>query len=192
MSFQADDRGKIGQSSYWLHFGGYVLGAVLLIGLGAYQLVEHHYAAGILTILVVVPLGIYFRVIMMRRCRDIGWPVILPWLLTIMSAFIGGFWGFLGAVSHNASMTAPFTFGALSSFLDFVLVIVLGCMPSKTDYNFDSYNFDPRGLPQAPLPRDDEALFHAPPRMARPIASAAPIQPRPTPRQPGVFGRRGL
>jgi len=191
MSFHVDDRGRIGQSSYWLHFGGYILGVMLLFAVCAYQVVTAHYVTAIIAFLTIAPLSIYFPVIMMRRCRDIGWPVILPWLPMIASAVNGAVWSFYGLRTHQFHPTGSISISALVGGFDLVLQIVLGCMESKGGGGYFGDDFDPRSLPQAPLPYNPEASFRA---KAHPLPAAAPIQPRaPTgPRSPSGFGRRGL
>jgi uncharacterized membrane protein YhaH (DUF805 family) len=191
MSFHADDRGKIGQSSYWLHFGGYVLGMAVLMAVCLYQAITLHVVTAIVAFLAIIPLTIYFRVIMMRRCRDIGWPVILPWLPMILSGVNGAVWGFAGLKAHSFTPGGPMSLNVLVGGFDFVLQIVLGCMASKPGGGSFGEDFDPRGLPQAPRPHDDAAPFRS---TAQPLAAPLPIEPRipMTPRHPGGFGRRGL
>ena len=65
-------KGRIGQSQYWAMFALYF---VAVLGLGAfaiYSLVTLSFGQAIGSFLLIAPLGIYFRVVMMRRCRDIG------------------------------------------------------------------------------------------------------------------------
>ncbi|WP_343612181.1 hypothetical protein [Novosphingobium sp.] len=188
MSFHADERGKIGQSSYWLHFGGYILGILLLIAVCVYQVFTAHYVTAIIAFLAIGPLSIYFRVIMMRRCRDIGWPVILPWLPMIVSGVNGAAWSFYGLRTHHFSSTGSISISALVGGFDLVLQIVLGCIESKAAGGSFGDDFDPRGLPQAPRPYDDDAPFRT---ATQPLSAAQPRTPT-GPRHPGGFGRRGL
>jgi hypothetical protein len=77
--FARDEGRYIGQSQYWARFAVFMIGVPVLLGFGIYSLVTRDYGIGVLSILAVFPLSIWFRFVMMRRCRDIGWPVFLPW-----------------------------------------------------------------------------------------------------------------
>ena len=133
MSFQMRDSGRVGQSAYWMYFGiNIVLCAALLFG-GIAAMLMGSIGVGILCILLVMPLGIYFRVIMMRRCRDIGWPIFLPWLSIGFAMVFGVIIGLqLGA--HAVPPSPLFALPTIVNLLDFVLTIAIGCMPSRGAY----------------------------------------------------------
>ncbi|MBU6268645.1 MAG: DUF805 domain-containing protein [Sphingomonadales bacterium] len=207
MSFEADQSGRIGQPGYWMWFGVTMIGTVLLLVGGVMQLFRGSWGSGILCILAVLPLSIWFRVIEMRRCRDIGWPAALPWIMLGMQ-FLSGFMmrpsqmvTGAGAMPGAGMLAAP----ALLGLADFVLMIVLGCIAGKADdWSVFDDDFDPAGLPQAPRAHPDDLAATAPQakayRMPRaidePLLEARPVAPprvmRPVPglRPAGGFGRK--
>src|SRR6478752_3315858 len=80
MGFEVEGHGQVSQGKYWAFFGANMISIpVLLVG-GLVALLHGSPGAGLLMIAAILPIGIYWRVIMMRRCRDIGWPAFLPWL----------------------------------------------------------------------------------------------------------------
>jgi hypothetical protein len=92
---------------------------------------------------------------MMRRCRDIGWPIFLPWsaqALQFLMVFLlftsGGLSGGMGAARTVSSGSL------LIGFADFVLVIVLGCVRSRhvdVDYA-EVFGGEPAALRAHPSP----------------------------------------
>src|SRR5690242_17741471 len=90
MAFEANRAGRVSQSRYWMMFGINMIAVLLLLMGGVVAIVGRMYPLGLLMIGAIFPLGIYWRVIMMRRCRDIGWPPSLPWIsfgLQMMASF---------------------------------------------------------------------------------------------------------
>src|SRR3989337_692291 len=111
MGFPSDSSGRVSQGKYWALFGTYMIAVPVLLfgGLGA--MVQGSIGLGLLLIIAIVPLGIYWRVIMMRRCRDIGWPAFLPWVVFGLQ-FASSFGLQLGSVAGATpgailSMLAP-------------------------------------------------------------------------------------
>ena len=130
MAYTVSDRGRVGQSTYWAYFGGFIVLTVILIAVAIDAVINFSFGTAIVCALLVLPLGIYFRVIMMRRCRDIGWPASLPWV------FVGA--GIVVNMFARASLTggAMPTSGAMFlplivNLADFVFSIVIGCFPTK-------------------------------------------------------------
>ena len=77
----ASSQGRVSQGRYWATFGVTMIGVpALLIG-GIVAMAKGSFLLGLLMIATILPLGIYWRVTMMRRCRDIGWPAATPWVL---------------------------------------------------------------------------------------------------------------
>lgn len=156
MSFSVQDPGRVGQSTYWMYFGGnIVLGALLLIG-GLYSIFTGSFVTGIVMMLLLLPMGIYFRVIMMRRCRDIGWPAFLPWLPFIAMIAIGGSMG-LGGVPSALAASPSLALRSLGlvnfiSLADFIFMIVIGCIGSKGYYGSPGGGYgDPATANYAPV-----------------------------------------
>lgn len=130
--------GRVGQSRYWTVFGiNMVLMPVLLFG-GLYALFNGEYATGLVAIVLIVPLGIYFRVTMMRRCRDIGWPAFLPWMFFVVPIVLGVFGGIgqLGGQAPTAASLPMLGLPLIVSIGDFVFSIVIGCIKTKEDADY--------------------------------------------------------
>jgi uncharacterized membrane protein YhaH (DUF805 family) len=122
--------GRVGQSRYWAFFGANMLLVPLMLGFGLYQIITGSFASGIVTILLIAPLGLYFRVIMMRRCRDIGWPAFLPWAFFGAQFFVyfaGPAGAMVGGMPSMSVLLLPMVLG----LADFVFTVVLGCMRSR-------------------------------------------------------------
>jgi hypothetical protein len=178
----------IGQSGYWARFAVFMIGAPVLIGFGIYSLFTGDYGLGLISILAVFPLSIWFRFVMMRRCRDIGWPVFLPWsaqglqFLVFFMLFSGG-----GLSGDGLSAAKTLSSGSmLIGLADFVLIIALGCFASRqADVDYadvfggdpddawarparpatprmpTSYGADPSDYPDAARAREDAAIARA-------------------------------
>ena len=130
MGFPHDTPGRASQSKYWTLFGLYMIAVpALLIG-GVVSMVQGSWVLGLLLIVGVIPLGIYWRVIMMRRCRDIGWPAFLPWLI-FGGQFAAGFGLQIGAVSGTAPGWSMVALPLVLGLVDFVFSIVIGCIGSR-------------------------------------------------------------
>jgi uncharacterized membrane protein YhaH (DUF805 family) len=191
----------VGQSKYWTQFLINFVAVISLLALAIVSLMSGSWGVAILAFLAIAPVGIWFRVVMVRRCRDIGWPTFLPWLL------------FGGGVAFNVlriggGSAAAFEQGSLSSvamlpllvgLVDFGFMVTIGCIASKQqDY---AGVFDDGAVPATPGSsqpagaqdaRWDAAIAAA--LAAREGADAAPAQrpvaPRPALGRPGGFGRR--
>ena len=161
MSFPVERPGQVDQGAYWVFFGAtMILIPGLLVGGGAAML-HGSLGTGLLMVAAIVPIGLYWRVIMMRRCRDIGWPAFLPWL----------FFGLVSVASYSAMhrlhgvrygaapslsvLSIPLVMG----FADFALSIVIGCVRSKEPFDYaaalreasQSYQSKPSSQPSQPL-----------------------------------------
>jgi uncharacterized membrane protein YhaH (DUF805 family) len=133
---------RVDRSAYWGYFGAaFILPILFLIG-GIYSIFNGSYMLGILAILAIVPINIYFRVIMMRRCRDIGWPSWLPWV-TFAALFLTSYSAIGGAIRGDMPSFGSFGLFNLFSIIDFGLMIAIGCVQSKTwtmpEYSPDDY-----------------------------------------------------
>lgn len=152
------------QSSYWTQFAINFVAVLGLLACSIYSLFSGHWGLALLAFLLVVPVGIYFRVVMMRRCRDIGWPPALPWLF-----FGGGILGNMGRItagSAAALKTGMLGLPLLIGLADFVFMIVIGCIASKRQDYAAVFEEDPRsGAFQPATRRSEPALspaHHAP------------------------------
>ena len=190
MSFQMQESNRVGQSAYWMYFGiNMVLGVALLFG-GIAAIITGNIGIGTMCLLAILPMGIYFRVIMMRRCRDIGWPTFLPWLPMGFAMLCGAIIGAqIGA--HSVPSAPLLVLPSIVNLLDFAMIIVIGCMPGQSrqiDYVDDpdyfakairAHAFDgqPAAVARAAGPRRPDPA---------PAPAPAPATQRPVP----GFGRK--
>jgi len=218
MGFQVERPGQVGQGTYWLFFAvTMILTPALLFG-GSAALLHGNVGTGLLMIFAILPIGIYWRVIMMRRCRDIGWPAFLPWL-SFGLQFVASYSMMhslqsarYGAAPAPSLMSMPLLLG----LADFAFAIVIGCIRTKEIFNYEavfgdrSESYDPRVTssllrsPQlSPAPsegsdRYDDAIARALEAYRRgeslvgaPAPAPAPGAARSEPPRPaGGFGRR--
>jgi uncharacterized membrane protein YhaH (DUF805 family) len=130
--------GRVGRTDYWIWFGLTIVTNLALLGFGIYEIVSGGILFGIMLLLLVFPLGIYFRVIMMRRCRDINWPAFLPWVLFGLGMVVNLFFAPRPSVTHQVSIT-PFLLPLFISLLDFLFTIVIGCIPTAVStFNYET------------------------------------------------------
>lgn len=132
-------QGRVSQSQYWTAFGINVVACLFLAVSGFTLIISGSIVAGFLLILCVIPVGIYFRVIMMRRCRDIGWPPSLPWIMLGVGFFANAANILGGGRADAAEITAASVFGLplIVGLLDFALMIVMGCIRGRgSDQNY--------------------------------------------------------
>lgn len=146
-------KGRVGQSQYWTMFGIYFAAVIGLGGFAIYSLVSLNFGLAIGSLLLIAPLGIYFRVVMMRRCRDIGWPAFLPWaffVIPIVLNFVGlGSLGSAGGV--DAFAISALMVPVVLSLLDLGFAIVIGCIRSKDEGGEDYARiFGDEGQPARP------------------------------------------
>ncbi|MGB7654423.1 MAG: hypothetical protein WBL74_02975 [Novosphingobium sp.] len=142
MGYEYQGKPVCSQSSYWTQFVINFVAVLGLLSLSIYSLFTGHWGVAIIAFLLMVPVGIYFRVVMMRRCRDIGWPPFLPWLF-----FGGGILGNMGRIT--AGSAAALRAGMLGlplmiGLADFVFMIVIGCIASKRQDYAVVFEDDPR------------------------------------------------
>ncbi|WP_156874140.1 hypothetical protein [Sphingorhabdus lutea] len=122
-----DEYAYVGRGEYWKYF--FTIGIVsigLLVGM-IFCLLSLELLLTLILGLALFSLGIYFRIIMARRCRDIGWPVELVWISC-------GFQIFLGFVTQKTfdpnimQDNPPSIFILLLVFSDLFLAIIIGCI----------------------------------------------------------------
>jgi|GEM_PF-2895888 len=155
MAIAGNNAGRVGQSRYWALFGVTIVAmAVLLVGAG-YAVLQRSYGLGLLMFSAIAPVGIYWRVIMMRRCRDIGWPAAAPWIISglqiALTLSLRSSQGAVGAAAGSA-----FLLVSLVGLADFVFTIVIGCIATKQPVDYDAIFGDGPGTPHRPQPRDGE------------------------------------
>jgi uncharacterized membrane protein YhaH (DUF805 family) len=220
MGFAVERRGQVDQGTYWAFFGGtMILIPALLFG-GAAAVLHGTFGTGLLMIAAILPVGIYWRVIMMRRCRDIGWPAFLPWL-SFGLQFVASYSAMHSlqvmryGVPPSASMLSM---PLVMAFADFAFSITIGCIRSKAVVDYAAVFGDAPGSygpgpssqaarsPGSPLLQPNSGGAEGRDRFDEAIARAleahrrgesiigSPPAPRPAqsdpPRRPGGFGRR--
>ncbi len=177
--------GRIGQTDYWIFFGVYFVLCIFLIVGSISALVNGSLGLALIAMLLIPVLNIWFRVIMMRRCRDIGWPTFLPWItfaLSFLSGFVGGASGGGAAAMLSGALIIPMILG----LIDFAFMIAIGCISSQSFSMPDARDYERlyRDLPQAPI---GYAEGKAELKDVR-FADDARAMPRPA----GGFGRRAV
>lgn len=193
-------QGRVSQPEYWLYFGCYVLisiGSLVSIFYFAAQL---RFAIALFAAMILMVSGLGFRVIEMWRCRDIGWPGSLPWLLFGSQFFLSIFAGITGM-----SLTAMIVLSIVLSVVDFGFAIVIGCLPTQRVQQVDVNTYKPidysgfkrndgsaavSDLNEIGRARLEQAQAQAQaPRPVATIVKPASVAPQP---QPVGFGRKGL
>lgn len=126
-------KGRVDRTQYWIWFGVYVVAVLGLIGFSLYSALTGDLVRAVTAILPLAPLGIYFRVIEMRRCRDIGWPAILPWLFFVIPIGVTFTIRASGIGSDITTAIAALAVPVLISLIDFIFSIVIGCIATKPE-----------------------------------------------------------
>lgn len=205
MTYYVEDKSRVGRSTYWMYYIGIAIGSVALYGWSIYELISMNFVPAIFGFIIPSILSIYFRVIAMRRCRDIGWPAFLPWVsmgLTMLCGAINGANAALNPTQALGVISASMIVAVLVGLADFVFLIVIGCLESADGGYADAFGgapYEPDDLPDTPHGYVDVMGRKAvPARPARPIPKSygedqtpAPATPQPA-IAPAVrgFGRR--
>jgi uncharacterized membrane protein YhaH (DUF805 family) len=203
MGFPVDGAGRVSQGKYWALFGAYMISVPVLMFAGVFAILGGSFLTGMVLMVAIIPLGAYWRVIMMRRCRDIGWPAFVPWLifgLQIVTSFTLTSGAGAGATPDLSMFLVPLVLGAV----DFVFMIVIGCIGTRRAVDYEDVFSGGSGRVEQTRPatagsdgpdRYDDAIARAleahrrgestlsPPPAARP----APVTPT---RAAVGFGRR--
>ena len=179
MGFAASMNGRIGIGPYWAYFIFHIVAILGLILTGVAMLFSGNWMAGILSFLAIIPVGLYFRVIMMRRCRDIGWPAWLPWAFFGANVMLSG-------IAFNGASSGIFSPGDIRSYLghmniismlDLLFMIVIGCISPK---QWSQPSYDPGIYPDAVCA--NPAIAYSAARESEILRSAS-MQSRPEPLQ---------
>lgn len=188
-------QGRVSQPEYWLYFAIYMMlsiGSLISIFYFAAQL---RISLTLFSAFVLFVGGLWFRVVEMWRCRDVGWPAAIPWLI-FAAQFLFGLIGGVSALSMVAMLIATLILG----FIDFVFAVGIGFLPTQEVRQVDPSNYTPidysgfkkpdgrqavSDLNETAMARIEKA--QAPKAAAVAIAPAAVIAP-----QRAGFGRKGL
>ena len=173
MSYTVNDPSRVGRLTYWMYYVGFMVLTWGMYGWAIYEYVKFNLIPIVFGFVAPFILSLYFRVIASRRCRDIGWPAFLPWvtwMLPVALGVLGGLQAGMQAGLHPgvppaaaiASMGAAMVLSMLMGLLDFVFLIVIGCLDSQeAGYDPDfGHRYDPRDMPQAPRRGLDGAPVH--------------------------------
>lgn len=136
MAFPVNDGTRVSRGRYWTLFFVNMVAIIVLIGISLGSVASEAWALAIIAFLLIVPVGLYFRVVMMRRCRDIGWPPALPWItfgLGIFASFIN-----FGSVASMdpAVLMGSMGLSSLVSLVDFGLMITLGVVKRRSEMDY--------------------------------------------------------
>ena len=199
MSFDVEDRSRIGRSTYWLYYVGTTVAFWAMTAWAVYQLLKLDTIPIVFGLIAPTALYFYFRVIAMRRCRDIGWPAFLPWLivgLIFVCSFVAALKDGVRPEPSLETLDAPTVITALLGVTDFVFLIVIGCLGSARP-DLDAFGEGPlnrRQLPDNAQGYVDVMGRTVADRPAKPLPEAfgndaEPVRTQPGP-PPGGFGRR--
>ncbi len=131
---------RVDQAEYWIWFGGTLVLTMTFFGVGAYRVWWGDALTGVLLLLLTLPLTIYFRVIMMRRCRDINWPASLPWLL-LGAGFLAGLIPGMEVRTATQASAAVLALPTILCLTDFIFMIAIGCISSASSFDYETeYN----------------------------------------------------
>lgn len=136
MAFPVNDGTRVRRGRYWTLFFVNMVAIIVLIGISLGAVANEAWALAIIAFLLIVPVGLYFRVVMMRRCRDIGWPPALPWItfgLGIFASFIN--FGSVASMDPSVLM-GSMGLSSLVSLADFGLMIALGAVKGRSDMDY--------------------------------------------------------
>ncbi len=147
MAYPESEGARVNRSRYWLMFFVTMVASIVLIGVSIGAFANGSIGLGIIAFLLIAPLNIYFRVIMMRRCRDIGWAPALPWI-TFGLGIVASVFSFGSMATLDPTIILGGSgFSMLVSLADLVLMIALGSVRGKPqmDYRevFDGYDRQP-------------------------------------------------
>jgi hypothetical protein len=108
--------------------------AALLAG-GFMAIFSGSFFLGVLLLIAIAPVGIYFRVVMMRRCRDIGWPAALPWIFFGAGMLVS--FGTLSQMFGSRGELPSLGLSWLVSLADLVFMVVIGCIAGRSGQGID-------------------------------------------------------
>lgn len=126
---------QIGRSAYWLRIVVLFVAMMALLAFAFGAFVTGNFGTALLCVALFLPAGIYFRIVQMRRCRDIGWPAFLPWvifgvlLLNTASTF--------SDVNSASQLMTGSAMSMVLSLADFVFMVVIGCIAGRSDAGRD-------------------------------------------------------
>lgn len=161
MSFGAEDKSRIGQSAYWMYFGAQIVVSLALFGGMIAAVASARYSYIVLCFALLGIMGIYFRVIMMRRCRDIGWPAAVPWISfgVIVLAQAATISSILSGSRAPSISALPL----IASLADFGIIIAIGCFGSKHSSVAYVFEDQPHTVAASRQPAQPE-IMREPPR----------------------------
>lgn len=205
MTFTVEDNSRVGRSTYWMYYIGITVTTWAMYAWAIYEVLKLETIPIVFGLIAPTILSIWFRVIAMRRCRDIGWPAFLPWLtigLIVVCSIFSGMQAGFHPEAALATMGVTMILSGLLGFADFVFLIVIGCLDSAGGGYADAFAggpYEPEDLPDSPHGYVDVmGRSAAPARPARPLPKSygeeeAPVAAAPQPAlAPAVrgFGRR--
>ena len=177
MSSYVNDQSRVGRLTYWMYYVGIMVLTWAMYGWGIYEFVKLNLVPIVFGFIAPTILSIYFRIIAMRRCRDIGWPAYLPWLtisLLVACGVISGLQAGLHPGSSLGTIGVSVMLGGVLGLADFIFLIVIGCVGGADtgDDSFEGGHFDRQTLPSAPRGYVSGLDSYARNQRARPMPQA--------------------
>jgi len=157
MSYTVNDPSRVGRQTYWMYYVAIMVATWAMYGWAIYEYIKFQVVPIVFGVVAPLILSVYFRVIASRRCRDIGWPAILPWVTWLLPVVCGVISG-MNAASHSLSavgaqqaaalsgLGGAMIFGMFLGLMDFVFQIVIGCIAGRDDGGDASLD-NPYGMP---------------------------------------------
>lgn len=132
MDFAVAGRRGMGRGQYWAYL---VVHVVTVLGLAvgsAIALGRNEYILALGAFLSIGASSLLFRLAMIRRCRDIGWSDVLPWLALTFTALA------MASISLNLAIApvpslSSLGWGGLLALIDVLLMLVIGLRAGASD-----------------------------------------------------------
>ncbi|MFC4292710.1 hypothetical protein ACFOWX_09825 [Sphingorhabdus arenilitoris] len=125
---------RISRTAYWMTLLACImLQAVILFGAGVSAIIGPSQVA-VVGMTAIIIFGLAFHIVMMLRCRDIGWPILLPWVsLAVSLASLAAIFSIVRQDFWDSD------WGIFGLFLwsQPSFAFVIGLMPSKAEFAVD-------------------------------------------------------
>lgn len=132
MNFAVAGRRGMERGQYWTYLIVYVV-AVLGLAVGSViALGRNEYILALAAFLLIGAGSLLFRGVMIRRCREIGWPDVLPWLTLTFTAMAMASTFLSLAIAPEPSLSS-LGWTSLLVVIDVVLMITIGLREGAAD-----------------------------------------------------------
>lgn len=198
MSFDGTNPNRVDRMTYWMYYIGFTVVVTGLYAFAIYELLVMDTFPIVCGLLAPTLLSVFFRVIAMRRCHDIGWPSFLPWLtitLVVVCGVFNGIHAGMNPASALGTIGVTMVISMLFGLADFVFLIVLGCIPGTEGggNDFEDRHEQNRAWVEAQYGQPASTTVRPAQRLPRAYGEADEPASQPVAARPTTgFGRRGL